>query len=145
MSIDVLLSKLQKVRPNGKSRWMAACPAHEDKTPSLAVQELSDGRILVKCFAGCSGSEIVASVGLRLSDLFPNGAIANELKGWQQLATQQEKTQASKHESATFKDRAILAMCDSARSQGERLSAKDLEIERQAYLRQRNVSRGAGQ
>lgn len=68
--INTLLDRLEGVKgSNGK--WLACCPAHGDKRPSLAVKELDDGRILLKCFAGCSAEEIVSSVGMRLSDLFP--------------------------------------------------------------------------
>ncbi len=71
MSVDVLLSKLEKVKPTGKQRWFARCPAHDDKGPSLSIRETEDGRVLVHCFAGCSVYEIVQAVGLELSDLFP--------------------------------------------------------------------------
>ena len=68
--IDDFLSRLKKVHGRN-GRWTACCPAHNDKSPSLAVRELDDGRILVKCFSGCSAAEIVASVGMDLTDLFP--------------------------------------------------------------------------
>lgn len=71
MTADNLLSKLDKVRRTGAGRWLACCPAHPDKTASLSVRELDDGRVLVHCFAGCSVHEVVSSVGLELSDLFP--------------------------------------------------------------------------
>ena len=68
--IDDLLSKLEKVR-GGRGRWTACCPAHGDKNPSLAIRLTDDDRILLKCFAGCSAAEVVESVGMSLSDLFP--------------------------------------------------------------------------
>ncbi len=71
MSADSLISKLDKVKPRGKSRWQACCPAHDDKGPSLSVREMDDGRVLVHCFAGCSVHEIMQAIGLELSDLFP--------------------------------------------------------------------------
>jgi hypothetical protein len=49
--------------------WVARCPAHEDRHPSLSVRE-NNGRILVHCFAGCSVDAIVAALGLELHDLF---------------------------------------------------------------------------
>jgi hypothetical protein len=67
----ILLSKCQGVRATGDGRWVARCPAHEDRNPSLSVREISDGRVLVHCFAGCSVYQVVAAVGLELSDLFP--------------------------------------------------------------------------
>lgn len=71
MTAHILLAKLAKVKPTGKHRWQACCPAHEDRAPSLTVSEADDGRVLVHCFAGCGVDEIVGAVGLELSDLFP--------------------------------------------------------------------------
>lgn len=71
MSLGRMLSLLKKVKRTGHHRWLALCPAHDDRGPSLALRELNDGRILVHCFAGCSVHEIVGSVGLELTDLFP--------------------------------------------------------------------------
>ena len=71
MSARELLDRLEKVRKTGSGRWLACCPAHDDRRPSLALRELDDGRVLVHCFAGCSAHEVVSAVGLDLSDLFP--------------------------------------------------------------------------
>ena len=71
MSADNLLSKLDKVRRTGKGTWIARCPAHADKGPSLNIRETDDGKVLVRCFAECSVHEILDAVGLEISDLFP--------------------------------------------------------------------------
>jgi hypothetical protein len=71
MSADKLLSRVDRVRPRGAGRWIARCPAHEDRSPSLSVHETDDGRVLVHCFAGCSVDSVVGAVGLDLKDLFP--------------------------------------------------------------------------
>lgn len=71
MSVDTLLSRLDRVKRTGPDRWIARCPAHDDRGPSLSVREMDDGRTLVHCFAGCSVHEVVATLGLELSDLFP--------------------------------------------------------------------------
>jgi putative DNA primase/helicase len=39
--------------------WMARCPAHDDRTPSLAIREGRDGKILLKCHAGCSQWDVI--------------------------------------------------------------------------------------
>ena len=70
--IDTLLSRLDKPRRTGPGRWLACCPAHPDKSPSLSIRELDDGRMLIHCFAGCSVGDIVAAVGLTFQDLFPD-------------------------------------------------------------------------
>ena len=71
MGIETLLSRLDKVRPNGHGKWLASCPAHLDKSPSLGVKITDEGKILLHCFAGCSVVDIVSAVGLELSDLMP--------------------------------------------------------------------------
>jgi hypothetical protein len=71
VSADALLSRLDRVRRTGEGKWVARCPAHPDKAPSLSVRELSDGRVLVHDFAGCSVEAILGAVGLALEDLFP--------------------------------------------------------------------------
>lgn len=71
MSAEQLVSRLTKVRVRGPGQCSAQCPAHDDKGPSLSVKELPDGRVLVHCFAGCDVADVMAAVGLDLSDLFP--------------------------------------------------------------------------
>ena len=48
---------------------MARCPAHPDTTPSLSINETPAGKVLVKCFAGCSQAEVIAA--LRRRGLWP--------------------------------------------------------------------------
>jgi len=72
MNVDNLLSRLQKVRKGFHAgTWQACCPAHQDKSPSLALKTLDDGRILLHCFGGCSQKEVTDALGIRTSDLFP--------------------------------------------------------------------------
>ena len=66
------VSRLTKVRRHGTNKWMACCPAHDDKSPSLAISATPQGKILLKCFAGCEALDIVHSMGLELTDLFPD-------------------------------------------------------------------------
>lgn len=71
MSAAALLKKLDSVRATGPSKWIARCPAHDDKSPSLAIAETGDGTVLMHDFAGCNVSEILSAIGLELRDLFP--------------------------------------------------------------------------
>lgn len=71
MTAEALLERLDRVRQRGADQWSARCPAHDDKGPSLSVKELSDGRVLLHCFAGCDVDEIVAAIGLEIAELFP--------------------------------------------------------------------------
>ena len=71
MSIDNLLNRLDKVKKTGASSWKACCPSHEDKSPSLSIKQIDDGRILIHCFTGCEPLGVLASIGLDMNDLFP--------------------------------------------------------------------------
>jgi hypothetical protein len=71
MSVDAFLLRLDKVKKTGADSWLACCPAHADKRPSMSIREFSDGRILVHCFSGCSFEEIVTAAGAELSEFFP--------------------------------------------------------------------------
>lgn len=68
--IEIVLSRLENPRRSPRG-WVARCPSHEDRFPSLSVAEGRDGRALVNCFAGCTAEEIVSALGLEMSDLFP--------------------------------------------------------------------------
>lgn len=81
MSANTLLQHLEKVRRSGQGSWLACCPAHDDKSPSLSIRETADGRVLVHCFAGCAVHEIVSAVGLDTSDLFPPRTEQQFIKG----------------------------------------------------------------
>lgn len=71
MSAAKLLDRLDRVKQTGPGRWIARCPAHQDKSPSLSVRELDDGRVLVKDFGGCSTDDVLGALGLSMADLFP--------------------------------------------------------------------------
>jgi hypothetical protein len=69
--IDNLISKLDKPKRTGSGSWIARCPAHDDRSPSLTVREMPDGRILLKCHAECDTQAVLDAMGLKFSDLFP--------------------------------------------------------------------------
>lgn len=68
--VERLLPRLKKVKRSGRG-WVACCPAHDDRDPSLSIDEGQDGRVLLKCHAGCSTEAIVGALGLDVKDLFP--------------------------------------------------------------------------
>jgi putative DNA primase/helicase len=71
-----VLARLKNVKRVG-SGWVASCPVpthgrrRGDLHPSLSVSEGADGSVLLHCHAGCSPEQIVAAIGLTMSDLFP--------------------------------------------------------------------------
>lgn len=72
MIADNLLSRLSGVRPAGPGKWLALCPSHEDRTPSLSIREADDGKVLVHCWSGCDPEAILAAAGLTWRDLYPD-------------------------------------------------------------------------
>jgi hypothetical protein len=69
--IDAVLHRLEKVKRTAPDKWIARCPAHDDHRPSLSIREADDGRVLLKCWSGCSAQAITEALGLSLADLFP--------------------------------------------------------------------------
>lgn len=111
--IDELLDRLEKVRATGKDKWIACCPVHGDKNPSLSIAD-KDGRILCHCFAcGANGLEVVQALGLSPSVLFEkpleSGYVPKRI---------QEEAQV---------DRLVLAGAEEMKRQGKRLTYKDFQ------------------
>ena len=97
-SVTDFLALLEKVKPSGKDRWMALCPAHNDRTPSLSVTALPD-KILVSCQAGCHINAVLASLKIEMSDLYfdSHKAKSSALEGPKEIAaTYNYHTQAGK-------------------------------------------------
>jgi hypothetical protein len=67
--------------------WL--CPAHDDRKASLSLSEADDGKVLVRCHAGCTVDEIVAELGLGMRDLFEE-----PLRGWGSLPPHRACTNA---------------------------------------------------
>lgn len=68
-SAEALLQRLDAVQKSGNG-WRARCPACAGTSRKLSVAE-SGGRILVHCFSGCRGDDVLAAVGLSWADLQP--------------------------------------------------------------------------
>jgi hypothetical protein len=71
---ELITSRLEgrKLKRTGRGSWVACCPHHEDRTPSLSITEADDGRVLIHCHAGCHVEQVVGALGLALTDLFPD-------------------------------------------------------------------------
>ena len=66
------------------SGWSARCPAHDDRTPSLSLCDTGEGKVLVRCHAGCDQHEVIAHLkafglwsqnGLRLPKYAASGRV----------------------------------------------------------------------
>jgi RecA-family ATPase len=58
-----VISRLRKVKRNGNG-WVACCPSHDDKNPSLSIGVGLEGKPLFYCHKGCSFEDILDALGL---------------------------------------------------------------------------------
>lgn len=113
MPADKLLPRLHKVRLVKPRQWTALCAGHPDKSPSLRIKETEDGKLLLKCWAGCSATQIVAAVGLDMRDLFPESGQYPGRRGPSRAAIEHE--------------RLIVVFGTSLQAQGAKLPQSDLD------------------
>jgi putative DNA primase/helicase len=64
-----IFGALRNVRPN-KTGWMACCPAHDDRNPSLSLRLGNNGDLLARCHAGCTFASIAAGLGISETEFF---------------------------------------------------------------------------
>ena len=48
MTAEALLSRLDGVRETGHGKYVGRCPAYDDLSPSLAIKDCGDGRVLLQ-------------------------------------------------------------------------------------------------
>lgn len=70
MNLPEILERLKGVKKSGNG-YIACCPAHDDRAASLSISQGADGKILLKCFAGCSCEQVCSAIGVTIKDLFP--------------------------------------------------------------------------
>lgn len=127
---EKIIERLNGVRARPDGRWMAKCPAHQDRTASLAIREVNDGRVLVHCFAGCEPLDVLTAIGLEMTDLFPE-RIDQHMPKVGRVALTADAVRALQHELEVIK---ILAddmsrgtpapdVCKRARLAADRLQA----------------------
>ncbi len=67
---DDVVAWFDNPRKNGTGT-LATCPAHEDRKQSLHISPGKDGRVVLKCHAGCETETVLARVGKSYRDVFP--------------------------------------------------------------------------
>lgn len=125
-NLMLLLSRLQGVKKQGQG-WIARCPSHEDRSPSLSIAATDDGKIIVHCFAGCAVTQIARAVGMTVTDLFPpraREATAEERAKLRQLALWAD-LRACANVLGTESAVVQIAACDLER--GHTLTAADID------------------
>lgn len=98
MSIETLLSRLDKVKSTSRNRWMCSCPSHADKSPSMHIQVADDGRILINCKAGCDPYSILQAVGLDWDSVFPESLTSHREQPKKQVLFASEALQLIRFE-----------------------------------------------
>ena len=88
--LDLVLSRLRGVKRHG-DRYMALCPAHQDKSPSLSLSRGDGDRALIHCYAGCQARDVLAAVGLELRDLFPGNMSEEQRQQYRRAALEKER------------------------------------------------------
>ena len=69
--LELLLSHFPAARRTGPDRYIVSSPTRTERTPSVAIRELPDGRVLIHDFGGDGVDELLAAIGLTTADLFP--------------------------------------------------------------------------
>jgi hypothetical protein len=76
--LETILAHLKGVRTSLHG-WVACCPAHSDREPSLSIGLADEGQILLNCFAGYSLESIVEAMGMTVAELFPNALSVSDV------------------------------------------------------------------
>lgn len=120
MSAHDIVSRLDHCRKVGSDKWMARCPAHDDRGPSLSIKDAGDGRTLIHCFAGCGAIDVLAAIGMEPSDLYP--------------PTDRNYHSTAKKKRELTVDELVVEIGRADMRKGKRLEGKDLERFREALI-----------
>ena len=76
MNLHDIAGRLDRVTWHGDG-FTACCPAHEDRNPSLSADLGDDGRVLLRCHAGCGTDAVLTAMNIVVADLFAEKANGN--------------------------------------------------------------------
>ena len=68
--LEILSQKTGFLPIKRGKNYLAKCPAHEDNNPSLSVSHGNNGKLLLKCFTGCSIDNICRSLNIEKKTAF---------------------------------------------------------------------------
>jgi putative DNA primase/helicase len=63
MTAETIAERLGGRKAGGS--WVARCPAHDDRVPSLSISDADGGKVLVRCHAGCDQGRVIAALRSR--------------------------------------------------------------------------------
>ncbi len=77
--VQTVLDRLDGVKAQSDGQWIARCPAHADRKPSLSIKRGADRQALVYCHAKCALDDVLAAMNppMTTADLFPRGTHPN--------------------------------------------------------------------
>jgi hypothetical protein len=71
---------LLHARRVGRGKWLAKCPAHPDKHPSLSIAEGKHQPLVFRCMSnGCTNDEVLGSLGLKWKDVLGERSVDPEI------------------------------------------------------------------
>ena len=126
MSAHEIVARLDFCKPTGNGRWAARCPAHDDKSPSLGIRDMGDGRTLINCLAGCGAEAVLSAIGLDMGDLYP--------------PTDKEYRSLGHMPKGEAVDSLVVEIFEHDRALGKRASKADVERYRAALKSQPSMS-----
>lgn len=118
-AIDVV-ERLEHCRQSGPDSWMARCPSHDDRGPSLSIKDVGGGRTLIHCHAGCGALEVLTALGLDWDALYP---------------PTDRNYSAEKRQRERSVDELVVEIAKADRAAGKHLSHEDREREAEAFAR----------
>ena len=127
-NIESLASALNG-RPKPGGGYLARCPAHDDRTPSLSIDLGDNGAPLLKCFSGCTQEAVVDE--LKARGLWHDGqgktASEEELKQARQRSEQRQVECREKYVKAAVAAQSIWKAASPARQDHSYLVRKQVQ------------------
>lgn len=120
--LEVVLERLEAVK-KVRGGYMARCPSHEDRSPSLSVN-LGERLVLLHCWAGCNVNAVRTALKLEWDDLYYDAASNHEPR----FVEPEKKTRAFTAERR--RAMALEALACSARLQQDAETLERLRVER---------------
>ena len=81
MNAEIIAKALRGCRAG--AGWVAHCPAHDDRKPSLSIRDTKSGIVLVWCHAGCEQARVIEALRSRglWTDKRPRSIVAPKVAG----------------------------------------------------------------
>lgn len=71
MDVERVLRGLKGVRKVGHWQWLARCPCHDDRSPSLSLRQTGVDRLVARCHAGCRQEDVFRALCMLDTDWRP--------------------------------------------------------------------------